>query len=84
MARRRQPVDSVAIILACALAATVLLIFAATVVQILNNSFPEVTLSENATQVLIGGIGGLTALLGAYLGMRTRQDEDDDDDKPPS
>ncbi len=45
--------DVVALVLAASLGATVLMILVATTVQILNHSFPEVSLSENATQVLI-------------------------------
>jgi uncharacterized membrane protein YfcA len=70
---RRDPVDVVALVLAASLGATVLMILIATTVQILNSSFPQVTLSENATQVLIAGVGGLTGLIGAYIGVRARR-----------
>jgi hypothetical protein len=63
-------VDRVALVLAVALGLVVVLIIVATMVQILNNNRPEVSLSENATQVLIAGVGGLTGLLGAYIGSR--------------
>jgi len=69
---RWEPVDLVALVLATSLGATVLMILIATTVQILYHSFPEVALSENATQVLIAGVGGLTGLLGAYIGVRSR------------
>ena len=64
---RRNPVDVVAVILAVALGLLVNLILIGTIVQILHGN-PEVTLSENATQILIAGSGGITGLLGAYIG----------------
>lgn len=70
--RGRQPVDTVALILAVALGLTVVLILVATTLQIVSSSFPQVELSENATQVLIAGSGGLTGLLGAYIGANRR------------
>jgi hypothetical protein len=65
-----RPVDWVAVILAVGLSALVLLILAATMLQITHNSFPEVTLSDNATQILTGATGALTGLLGGYIGGR--------------
>lgn len=65
---RRAPVDWVALVLALSLGLTVVLILLVSAVQIVNSSFPQVKLSENATQVLIAGVGGLTGLLGAYIG----------------
>jgi hypothetical protein len=70
--RRRGPVDDVALVLAVSLGLLVVLILVATMVQILNTSFPQVQLSENATQVLVAGTGGLTGLLGAYIGSNRR------------
>ncbi len=70
--RRRRPVDIVAMILAVSLGLTTTLILVATMIQIVNTSFPQVSLSENATQVLIAGTGGLTGLLGAYIGTNRR------------
>ena len=64
-----RPVDWVAMVLALALGVTIVLILVASTVQIVNGSFPQVKLSENATQVLIAGTGGLTGLLGAYIGL---------------
>jgi hypothetical protein len=75
---RRGPVDNVAMVLALALGLLVVLILVATMVQILNSSFPQVQLSENATQVLTAGVGGLTGLLGGYIGSRSRQRDRDD------
>ena len=72
MSDPRRPVDMVALVLALSLGLTILLILIATMVQILNSSFPQVQLSENATQVLIAGVGGLTGLLGAYIGTNRR------------
>jgi hypothetical protein len=66
----------VAAILALSLGLTVMLILVATMFQIVHNSFPQVALSENATQVLIAGTGGLTGLLGAYIGVRGRSHDE--------
>jgi hypothetical protein len=63
-----RPVDLVALVLALGLSLSILMILIATTVQIINSSFPQVKLSENATQVLIAATGGLTGLLGAYIG----------------
>lgn len=67
--RRWRPVDWVAIVLAMSLGLTVVLILIVSAIQIVRGSFPQVNLSENATQVLIAGTGGLTGLLGAYIGL---------------
>jgi len=84
--RRPRPVDLVALVLACALAGTVLGILVATTVQILNTGKgPEVELSDNATQVLVGATGALTGLLGGYMGSRRPappDDRDATDDQP--
>ena len=76
-------------ILAVSLGLTTTLILVATMIQIVNTSFPQVSLSENATQVLIAGTGGLTGLLGAYIGTQrpgrnaTRQDTGPPQESPP-
>jgi hypothetical protein len=76
-----RPVDRVAFVLAIGLSATIILILIVTCVQILSNKQPEVQLSENATQVMIAGLGGLTGLLGAYVGLnRSPRGRDDDDE----
>jgi hypothetical protein len=68
-------VDAVAVILAVGLAGLVVLILVATMVQILSNSLvPEIQLSDNATQVLVGALGAFTGLLGGYIGARARRD----------
>ena len=67
---RWDPIDVVAMILAVSLGATVLLILVVTAIQIVDHQTPDLTLSENATQILIAGIGGFTGLLGAYIGVR--------------
>jgi hypothetical protein len=72
--RRRGPVDDVALVLACSLGLLVVLILVATMIQIVNSSLPQVQLSENATQVLVAGTGGLTGLLGAYIGTNRRRE----------
>lgn len=71
-----RPVDWVALILALSLGITIILILVATMVQIVSGSFPQVKLSDNATQLLVAGTGGLTGLLGAYIGSSR-------DKKPP-
>jgi hypothetical protein len=58
-------------ILAVALGLIANLILIGTIVQILHGN-PEVTLSENATQILIAATSGLTGLLGAYIGYHHR------------
>jgi hypothetical protein len=68
----RRPVDWVALVLAAALGLTIVLILVATMIQIVNSSRPQVELSENATQVLVTGVGALSGLLGAYIGSRQR------------
>lgn len=65
-----RPADIVAIILALGLSLSILSIIIVTGIQaVKGGSFPKVELSENATQVLIAGTGGLTGLLGAYIGV---------------
>ena len=64
-----RPVDWVALVLALSLGPSVVLILVASTIQITHGSFPQVKLSENATQILIAGTGGLTGLLGAYIGL---------------
>ena len=71
-----RPVDRVALVLALGLSITIVLILIGSMIQITRGSFPQVNLSENATQVLIAGTGGLTGLLGAYIGLNR-------DKKPP-
>jgi hypothetical protein len=65
--------DLVAIILACALGLISVLILLATTIQIVDHESPDLTLSENATQILIAAIGGLTGLLGGYIGFNTKR-----------
>jgi len=69
---KRRPVDEVALVLATALGLMVVLILIATMAQIIFSSRPVIELSENATQVLVAGVGGLTGLLGAYIGVNRR------------
>lgn len=65
-----RPVDIVALILSLGLTGSIALILVVTGIQVaLGGSFPKVELSENATQILISGIGGMTGLLGAYIGL---------------
>lgn len=65
-------VDIVAIILAIGVSLVLCLIIIGTIVQILHNAplLPEIQLSENATQILIAGIGGIIGVLGSYIGYR--------------
>jgi hypothetical protein len=70
-------VDVVALVLAMGLTISLCLILVVTGIQVVKGgSFPKVELSENATQILIAGMGGLTGLLGAYIGVNRQR-------KPP-
>ena len=70
--------DLVALVLAVGLTLLASLILIGTIVQILHGN-PEVKLSENATQILIASVSGLTGVLGGYMGYRlgNRSREDD-------
>jgi hypothetical protein len=69
------PVDRVALVLAGGLALAVNLILIGSMIQITRGSFPQVQLSENATQILIAGTGGMVGLLGAYIGVNRKDDK---------
>jgi hypothetical protein len=58
-------------VLAAGLTLLASLILVGTIVQILHGN-PEVTLSENATQILIATSSGITGVLGGYMGYRLR------------
>lgn len=58
-----------ALVLALGLGLLANLILIGTIVQILHGN-PEVTLSENATQILIASTSGITGVLGGYMGYR--------------
>lgn len=73
MGRGREPVDYVAVILALALGLVAVLILVATMVQIVNAAFPQVELSDNASQVLTTAVGALAGLLGSYIGSKARR-----------
>lgn len=76
-ARKWHPVDWVAMTLALGLTGSIALILIVTGIQVaLGGSFPKVELSENATQILISGIGGMTGLLGAYIGLNRKGKRD--------
>ena len=76
---RWQAVDLVALVLALGLSLAIVMILVVTGIQVvIGGSFPQVTLSDNATQIITTGMGGLTGLLGAYIGVN-RKDKD-----PPS
>ena len=79
-----RPVDIVAVILALGLSSAVVLILVVTGIQITRSSLPTVELSSNASQILTGAVGGLSGLLGGYLGhnLRDRRDTHDDSDRP--
>lgn len=64
--------DIVAIIMAVGVSLVICLVLVGTIVQILHNApgVPEIQLSENATQILIAGIGGMIGVLGSYIGYR--------------
>jgi hypothetical protein len=68
-------------VLALALLLLSSLILVGTIVQILHGN-PEVNLSENATQILVASVGGLTGVLGGYMGYRLGHRRDDE--RPPS
>jgi hypothetical protein len=75
-----RPVDIVALILAFGLSLSIVLILLVTGIQVIQGgSFPKVELSENATQILIAGIGGFTGLLGAYIGLNRGKNGKDKD-----
>ena len=61
--------------LALGLALVASLILVATIVQILHGN-PEVSLSENSTQILIASVSGLTGVLGGYMGYRLGRRDD--------
>jgi hypothetical protein len=61
--------DIVAVVLAIGVSLVASLILLGTIIQILHGN-PEVTLSENATQVLIASTSGLVGVLGSYMGYR--------------
>ena len=67
--------DHVALVLAAGLALLASLILVGTIVQILHGN-PEVTLSENATQILIATSSGITGVLGGYMGYRLGRKDD--------
>ncbi|HWI67963.1 MAG TPA: hypothetical protein VNS88_06260 [Nitrospiraceae bacterium] len=77
-----RPSDIVAVIIAFGLSLSILSIILVTGIQaIKGGSFPKVELSENATQILIAGTGGMTGLLGAYIGVnRERRSSQKGDD----
>ena len=75
--------DIVALILAVGLTGSIGLILIVTGLQVaLGGSFPKVELSENATQILISGIGGMTGLLGAYIGLNRKSKREKNNDTP--
>ena len=76
MSRRPIGPDHVAFVLAIGLTLLASLILVGTIVQILHGN-PEVSLSENATQILIAATSGLTGVLGGYMGYRLHQEDKD-------
>lgn len=78
-----RPVDWVALVLSLGLTGSIALILIVTGIQVaLGGSFPKVELSENATQILISGIGGMTGLLGAYIGLNRKSKMENSDETP--
>ena len=73
--------DHVALVLALGLVLVGSLILIGTIVQILRGN-PEITLSENATQILIAAVSGLVGVLGGYMGYRLGR-RDDGSKGPP-
>ena len=70
-----RPVDWIAFILAIGLSLTIILILVVSAIQVVHGSFPQVTLSENATQIMIAATGGVTGLLGAYIGTNRKKED---------
>jgi hypothetical protein len=65
-----RPRDVIALVLAIALALSVVGAFVAVMLNIIDGKSPTPTLGENTTQVLTAIVGGIVALLGAYIGHR--------------
>lgn len=79
-----RPSDIVAVIIALGLSLSVLAIILVTGIQaVKGGSFPKVELSENATQILIAGTGGMTGLLGAYIGVNRDRKPKEPPPEPP-
>ena len=76
---RRRAVDTVALVLAFGLAFAIVGILVGTTVQIVRGN-PEIALSDNATQIIVGAVGAMTGLLGGYIGSR-RPGHDDELDE---
>ena len=74
--------DLVALVLALGIGLLVSLILIGTIVQILHGE-PEVTLSENATQILIAGVSGITGVLGGYMGYRLGRHDGEEGPRGP-
>lgn len=73
----------VALVLALSLGLTVVLILVVSAIQVVHGSFPQVKLSENSTQIIIAGTGGLTGLLGAYIGLNRADNKPHKLPRPP-
>ena len=71
--RPRVTVDAVALVLAAVLGLAVAGLMAAVIISVVDNRQPVQTLGENTTQVVTAIIGGLTGVLGAYVGARIRR-----------
>jgi len=70
LATQWHPVDWVAVILALGLALTIVMILIVTGIQVIKGATrPQITLSDNATQIITAGTGALAGLLGAYIGV---------------
>ena len=79
-----RPIDRVALVLALSIGSLVNLILVVTMIQIIDHQTPDLTLSENATQIMIAAIGAIAGLLGAYVGLaRSERRAAPDDDEPP-
>lgn len=77
-------VDRVALVLAGSLGLLSNLILLATIVQIVDHQTPDLTLSENATQILIATSSAIAGLLGAYLGLNRDKRNPPDPPEPPA
>lgn len=85
--RRVTGVDLVALVLALTLAMGVALIIVVAIINVLTHKIPVQALGENTTQLLNSALGGITGIIGSYIGFRGRRrgrgGDDNEPDPPP-